>query len=106
MYEGTAVLKKLINSTTDKYGNEINEYLDRTVYVTPRSVYATEFYSAAQAGLQPSKVLIIPNRIDYQGEKLVEYEGLEYDIIRADYANNDDSVSLTLTERVANYAGA
>ena len=103
MYEGTATLKEPISTVYDEYGNEKAEYITMTVYVIPRSVYATEFYSAAQAGLQPSKVLIIPNRIDYKGEKLGDYEGLEYDVIRADYANHDDSVSLTLTERIANY---
>ena len=67
-----------------------------------RSVYQSEFYNAAQLGIQASIVLIIPNRIDYENEKEVIFNGIYYDVIRADWENHGDSVSLTLAERIGN----
>jgi len=98
MYEGVATLKGDMVHTFDEYGNEVLDYTERTVYVKPRTVYASEFYSAAQIGLQPSIVLTIAMRADYHGEKIVEYEGKIYDVIRSDFSG--DTVSLTLTERI------
>lgn len=100
MYESTAELLSCPITTYDTYGNEKIDYTRRTVYVTPRSVYASEFYSAAQVGLHPSIVLTINGRADYSGQKLVEYEGKVYDVTRADWTNGGDSVSLTLEEQV------
>ena len=53
MFEGTAILKKAV-VTQDEALNEIETYTERTVFVRPRSVYASEFYQAAAVGLKPS----------------------------------------------------
>lgn len=100
MYEGTAILKGDPVATFDEYGNEILDRLNTTVFVKPRSVYASEFYSAAQLGLHPSIVLKIGNKADYTGQKIVEYEGKDYDVIRTDWRNGADSIELTLAERI------
>lgn len=101
MYEGIAILKGEPVARYDEYGNETIEHSESTVFVKPRSVYASEFYSAAQIGITPSIVLIIANRADYNGQKIVEYDGVIYEVVRADWANGRDSISLTLAERVA-----
>lgn len=99
MYEDIAILKGEPVATYDSYGNENISYTDTTVMVRSRSVYQSEFYNVAQLGLQPTLALIINNRADYQGQKLVEYRGVLYDIIRADWSNGRDTITLTLTER-------
>ena len=100
MWEDVATLKGEPVATYDEYGNEILTYTDTTVYVQSRSVYQQEFYNAAQFGLRPSLVLILSNRMDYSGQKIVEYQNTLYDVIRADRKNGHDSLSLTLAERL------
>lgn len=100
MYESTAILKGEPVSTFDEYGNEIVERESSTVFVKPRSVYASEFYAAAQLGIHPAIVLKLGNRADYNGQKIAEYEGKEYEIIRADWRNGSDALEITLAERV------
>lgn len=102
MYEGTAILKGEPRATYDEYGNEIIVYDEQSVYVKPRSVYASEFYAAAQIGLHPSIVLEMGNRADYNGQKMIEYEGKVYDVVRADWKNGREGISLTLAERIGN----
>ena len=72
MYDNVATLKKESGRSYDQYLNEVITYEDRVVFVQPRSVYNSEFYNAAQAGLHPSITLEMTNRADYEGETLVE----------------------------------
>ena len=102
MYDNVATLKSVSRTEYDEEGNELLTYSDRVVYVLPRSVYNSEFYNAAQVGLHPSLVLAMTNRADYQGEKLVEFEGELYDVIRADWTSQRDSIALTIQKRVNN----
>lgn len=101
-----AILKGEPIATYDTYGNETLEHTERQVFVKPRSVYASEFYSAAQLGISPDIVLQITNRADYNGEKLVEYEDKIYEVVRADWSNSGDGVALTLEERIGSHAEA
>lgn len=100
MYDGVATLKAYGEPTFDSAGNEIPSITDRVVYVQPRGVYQSEFYNAAQLGLKPSITLYMTNRADYNGEKFLEYEGKEYDVIRADWSAQRDGISLVCEERV------
>lgn len=102
MYDNVAILKRVSRTEYDEEGNELLTYSDRLVYVLPRSVYNSEFYNAAQVGLHPSLVLTMTNRADYQGEKLVEFEGQLYDVIRTDWTAQRDGIALTLQRRVGN----
>jgi len=100
MYESAAVLYGDAIATYDEYGNEHLDYEKTTVYVKPRSVYASEFYAAAQLGIHPSIVLELGNRADYDGQSVLLYDGREYDVIRADWKNGREGIALTLAERV------
>lgn len=103
MYDDIAKLKTVSTAATfDEYGNEVISYTDKTVYVQPRGVYSSEFYNAAQAGLHPSITFELTNRADYSGERLIEWEGQLYNIIRADWTAQRDRISLICEERVAN----
>ena len=94
MYDGVAKLKAYGLPTFDKYGNEIPSIAETEVYVQPRGVYASEFYNAAQIGMKPSITFEMTNRADYDGQKVIEYEGKDYDIIRADWNAQRDKISL------------
>ncbi len=103
MYETTALLKAETISL-DEYLNEVRTYTSREVFVKPRSVYASDFYEAARSGLQPSVVLVMSNPEDYEGEKVAEYNGKDYTIIRVFQRPDRDEVELTLEERTENGA--
>ena len=102
MYDGIAILKSYETTGRDKNGNPIKTETARTVFVQPRGVYASEFYNAAQLGLQPSLTLYMTNRNDYQGEKILEFDGKEYSVIRVDWTAQRDGISLICEERVRN----
>ena len=102
MYDSVATLKGEPTVTYDEYGNEVITYQDTEVYVMPRGVYQAEFYNAAQAGLHPSITFVLTNREDYHGERLLEFEGRLYNIIRTDWTAQRDSISRICEERVNN----
>lgn len=79
---------------TDEYGNVTGAEEKRTdVLCAPLSVTRTEFYSAAQAGLNPTNVFEI-NGFEYGGESLIEFEGVKYSVIRS-YQTDYETVQLT-----------
>lgn len=102
MYDGVATLRAYGTPTFDAYGNEVPTITETEVFVQPRGVYQSEFYNAAQLGLKPSLTLYIANREDYEGQKVLEYEGKEYDVIRVDWSAQRDGMSLICEERVNN----
>ena len=102
MYDGIAILKEYGNSTFDKYGNETQEITTREVFVQPRGVYQSEYYNAAQIGLKPSITLEMSYKGDYHGEKVLEYNGTEYAVIRVDWTAQRDGIALICEERVQN----
>ena len=100
MYDSIAILKAYGEPEYDGYGNEFIPEIDTTVFVQPRSVYQSEFYSAAQLGLKPSITLYLTNMADYEGQKVLSYEGKEYNVIRADWNAQRDGISLVCEERI------
>ena len=103
MYDSIATLKGAPITTYDEYGNEVITYTDNEVYVMPRGVYNAEFYNAAQAGLHPSITFVLTNKADYNGEKLIEWQGVLYNVIRTDWTAQRDSISLICEERIGKY---
>ena len=100
MYDSVATLKAYGTPTYDEHGNEVPTITETTVYVQPRGVYQSEFYNAAQLGLKPSVTLYITNKADYDGQKVLEYEGKEYSVIRVDWSAQRDGISLVCEERI------
>jgi len=103
MYDSIATLKGAPITTYDEYGNEVITYTDNEVYVMPRGVYNAEFYNAAQAGLHPSITFVLTNKEDYKGERLIEWDGKSYNVIRTDWNAQRDSISLICEERIGKY---
>lgn len=102
MYDAVATLISYGKSTFDDYGNEIIQETRNEVFVQPRGVYSSEYYNAAQVGLEPSLTLALTNREDYDGQKVLEYEGRLYTVIRVDWDAQRDGIRLICEERVAN----
>lgn len=102
MYDSIATLYGPSTASYDTYGNETITHTKTDVYVLPRSVYNAEFYNAAQAGIHPTITFYLANRADYSGEKLIEWEGKLYNVIRTDWKAQRDGISLICEERVNN----
>lgn len=102
MYDSVATLKAYATISRDEYGNPVTTIEETEVFVQPRGVYQSEFYNAAQVGLKPSLTLFISNREDYNGQKYLEFEGKEYEVIRTDWNAQRDGLSLICEERVKN----
>lgn len=102
MYDDIAVLKEYTTTSRDKYGNAIKTLVTSQIYVQPRGVYSSEFYNAAQNGLKPSITLYIANKTDYHGEKIIEFQNVDYDVIRVDWSAQRDGISLICEERAGN----
>lgn len=102
MYDAAATLKAYGTPTFDEAGNEIPSITETEVFVQPRGVYQAEFYNAAQAGIHPSLTLYMTNREDYSGQKVVEFEGKDYNVIRVDWTAQRDGISLICEERINN----
>ena len=74
--------------TFDEYGNELISQPLKEIFVQVDTVYNTEFYNAAQAGLRPTLRFFITHRIDYNGETDIVYEGERYHVIRTDWSGH------------------
>ena len=104
MFETSAILYAE-TVTQDAALNEIRTYTGRTVFVRrARSIYANEFYQAAAQGLQPAAVLVLFFG-DYEGEKVVGWEGKVYTVTRTYRKPDSDDLELTLEERLEHIDG-
>lgn len=99
MYDDVITLKAIATRTYDAAGNEILTYTENVIPALPEGVYSAEFYNAAIAGLHPEITFRIMNREDYNGEKLVEYNGKTYTVTRVDWTAQRDDIRLICEER-------
>ena len=102
MYDGIATLIAYRTTGRDSAGNPQRTEVRKDVFVQPRGIYASEYYNASQLGLQPSLTLYMTNRQDYDGQKVVEYNGKQYSVIRVDWNAQRDGISLICEERIKN----
>lgn len=65
----------------DEYMNEIETETKRTILCHEGEVTRSEWYSGLSHNLSPSLVIVI-NKIEYRGEKYLNYEGQKYSIMR------------------------
>lgn len=57
--------------------------MSRVVFCSIRSVGMREAYEARSIGIHPEIVFVLQNYAEYGGEKLCEFEGVRYRIIRS-----------------------
>ena len=99
MYDDVAILKSYGEPTFDEYGNEIRPIIETEVFVQPRGVYSSEYYNAAQLGLKPSITLYLTDRLDYNGQKELTFDGRDFSVVRVDWNAQRDGISLICEER-------
>ena len=70
----------------------------KTVFGNKKSVGYSEFYKAAQAGYEAALKFDVC-AAEYDGQKLIEYEGKRYKVLRTYYdPKRVDEIELTLTD--------
>ena len=77
----------------------------RKTYCEEKSLSMSEVYQARASGFAPTIRLVLPQDFEYRGEKICEYKGERYKIIR-DYRDEKtgDSTELTLERTRGNAA--
>lgn len=69
--------------------------IGREVYCTVRSVGMREAYEALSHGLRPEWVFVLTHSFEYEGEKVCEYQGVRYHVLRT-YMNEADGIEITV----------
>ena len=85
----TDVLKLIAQTITiDDYGNEVAAESETEVFCEVDSITQSEFYQAANTELNPEYKFTIFFG-DYDGQQIVEYNGVRYAIYRTYRANDN-----------------
>lgn len=94
------ILIDLISTATskDKTGQTTTTKIRRCALGKQKSVYQNEFYQAEQAGIRPQGVIVI-NKFDYEGEKLLSIDDKEFVIYRT-FEVGTDKIELYYAEKV------
>ena len=84
------------------YGAELQREISgrRKVYANVKTVGYREFYQAAANGLKPTLVFTIALYWEYQGEKMIEYNGELYDVIRMYRTKDGENAEITVSAAV------
>lgn len=81
----------------DEDGNHVSKNTEKKIFAKAESIYGKEFFEARQNGLKTEFKLVVWSH-EYNGEKLVRYNGIVYDIYRT--FKNNDFTELYLSEKV------
>ena len=69
------------------------EETSREVFANEKSIRGNEFYMASQSGYA-LEVMFEVHPLDYEGEKLVEYESKRYKVVRTFERKQDEIIEL------------
>ena len=87
---------KLVTETASAHGVHATvTETEREVMCIVRSVSRSEYYNALNAGIEPSLVFYLALSDDYQGERVVRYQGKKYRVVRT-YLTEDDGIEITV----------
>lgn len=100
MYDTQIKLIRRTESGRDKYGNIIHTEEVKERWAEVKSVSRAEYYQAATTGMQPTMVIVLSDRRDYEGQSHAVINGVEYVVIRT-YVKGE-TIEITLTEREKN----
>ena len=100
-YDEEVTLISTVESINEM-GDAVSTETKTVSYAEIVSPYMKETYEAMARGLKPEFVVVLPSWYDdYHGERLLEYNGVRYNIIRA-YKARNLSCELTVTRIKAN----
>lgn len=83
--------------TQDSIGQFVSAETNRQVFCDVRSISRAEWFDAGRNGFQPS-YLFIMFAPDYEGEKIVEFNGKRYGVYRT-YLGSNEQIELYCEEK-------
>lgn len=90
----------LISEThsVNEYGDAVITEARREVFCAVKSVGMRETYEALSVGLKPEFTFILADYYEYENEERVEYEGVEYRVLRT--YRNSTQLEMVVTRSV------
>lgn len=76
-----------VEEDTNEVGDLVKVKTEREVFTEVKSIGQSEFYQAQAVGLKPEIKFVLADYYDYGDEKLINYNGKDYKVIRT-YRNN------------------
>lgn len=99
-WSDTVTLVSITGGGQDADGFPIDqEEIKTDVFCNMQSVKATEFFQAAERGVNAVHTAVL-HSYEYNGEKFAEYNGVRYAVFRAYEKQDKETVELTLAENV------
>lgn len=92
-----------VTPSRDDQGDPVLLETSRVVFCGVRSIGQQEFYQASATDFHPELKLILADYLDYQDERLVEYNGIRYRVIRTYRAGQE--LELTVERTAAEDGG-
>lgn len=84
-----------VSKTTNEIGDTVEKInYSNGVFCNEKSVKYNEFYQAQATGLKPEIVLQV-KEFDYNQERYIKYNDIEYTVIRT-YRTQNECIELTL----------
>ena len=87
--------------TFDEVGNQVATETKNPIPIEVKSITRDEFYRAGEQKLNP-EMMVTTAAINYQGEELIEIDGVVYAIYRKYRDANSDDIELYLRKEVGN----
>lgn len=84
--------------TTDAYGQSIATETQCPIWAHQQDLTRAEFFAAGRSGLDASFVLLT-QKVNYHGERIVEWKGIRYGIYRTYSRGDSDEVELYLERK-------
>lgn len=78
----------------DEYGDQVKTQSERRVFAELKSIGQSEFYQAQALGLKPEIKFVLPDYLEYHGEKRLRFRDFreeteqEYTVLRTYRQNN------------------
>lgn len=76
--------------------------IKRRVFAEIRSVRQSEFYKALNDGIEPQYTFVLTDYADYDGEKLIKYNGKFYEVIRTYTPVDGQTIEITVKKYEVN----
>ena len=88
-------------ASVDDAGDRIFTESSRDVFCAVMSIGEKEFYQGHAAGLQPEIKFLLADYYDYEGEEIVEFDGVRYKVLRT--YRKDNELEITCTRELNNF---
>lgn len=96
MYNETIYLAREVpGKETDEYEDAIMELEKVELFAEQRSIGQKEFYQAQTEGEKPEVKFVIPDYLDYDGQRIVIHEGIRYKFLRTFRKNGSTELEIT-----------